>query len=103
MTAFYDYIWLIVYRNKKAEILQGESSALEKIKKHARVTMDKKQLRVALTVLEAVKTKYLQIKQFIDNTMEDECQKQKKSANEVIFFISLEAKSQLRKPFFVLQ
>ena len=29
ITAVYDYIWLIMYRNKNTEILQGESSALE--------------------------------------------------------------------------
>ena len=58
ITDFYDYIWLIMYRNKNAEILQGESSALEKIKKHIRITMDKKRLRVALKVLEAIKTEY---------------------------------------------
>ena len=55
--------------------------------------MDKKRLRVALTVLDAVKTKYPENKQFIDNTMEDECQKEKISSDEVIFFTSLEAKS----------
>ena len=55
--------------------------------------MDKKQLRVALTVLETVKTKYQETKQFIDNTMGEECQKEKISADEVIFFTSLEAKS----------
>ena len=31
--------------------------------------------------------------QLINNTMEDECQKEKISADEVIFFTSLEAKS----------
>ena len=59
MTAFYDYIWLIMYQNNNAEILQGASSALEKkIRKHTQITMNKKRLRVALTVLEAVKIKY---------------------------------------------
>ena len=94
-------IFGIMYRNKKAEILQGESSALEKIKKRARVAkMDKKRIKVALVVLNAVKTKYPETKQFIDDTMEEECQKEKISAEEVIFFTSLKAKSQLRKIFF---
>ena len=57
------------------------------------LTMDKKRLRVALKVLDAVKTKFPETKQFIDNTMEDESQKEKISADEVIFFISLGAKS----------
>ena len=47
--------------------------------------MDKKWLRVALAVLDAVKTKFPETRQFIDNTMEDECQKEKISADEVIF------------------
>ena len=55
--------------------------------------MDIKQLKVALTVLDAVKTKYPETKQFIDNTIEDECQKEKISADEIIFFRNLEAKS----------
>ena len=55
--------------------------------------MDKKLLKVALTVLEVVKIKFPETKEFIDNTMEDECQKEKISADEVIFFTSLEAKS----------
>ena len=55
--------------------------------------MDKKRLKVALAVLDAVKTKYPETKQFIGNTVEEECQKEKISADEVIFFTSLEAKS----------
>ena len=51
-----------MYRNENAEILKGESSALEKIKKHVRVTMDKKRLKIALKVLGAVKTKYPETK-----------------------------------------
>ena len=55
--------------------------------------MDNKRLKIALAVLDAVKIKYPETKQFIDDTMEEECQKEKISANEVIFFTSLEAKS----------
>ena len=48
--------------------------------------MDKKRLKVALTVLEAVKNRFPDTKQFIDNTMEEECQNEKISADEVIFY-----------------
>ena len=82
-----------MYRNKNAAILYGESSALEKIKEYARVTMDKKRLRVTLAVLEAVENRFPETKKFTDNTAEDECPKEKISADEVIFFTSLEAKS----------
>ena len=51
--------------------------------------MDKKSLRVALKVLEAVKTKYPEITDLID----EECRKEKMSVEEVIFSTSLEAKS----------
>ena len=60
--------------------------------------MDKINLRLALEVLETVKTKYGETKYLI----EDECQKEKISMEEVIFS-SLEAKSYPRKTFFILQ
>ena len=44
--------------------------------------MDKRRLRVALKVLEKVKTKYVETKDLI----EDECQREKISVEEVIFF-----------------
>ena len=37
--------------------------------------MDKKQLKVALVVLDAVKGKFPDTKKFTGNTMKDECQK----------------------------
>ena len=46
--------------------------------------MDKISLRLALEVLETVKTKYGETKYLI----EDECQKEKISMEEVIFFKS---------------
>ena len=52
-------------------------------------TMDKKRLRVAMKVLETVRTKYPEKKDSIN----EECQKEKISVEEVIFFTSLKAKS----------
>ena len=69
------------------------SSALEKIKKHTRNTMDKKRLRVALKVLGRVKEEFPVTKKFIENLIDEECQREKISADEVILFTSLEAKS----------
>ena len=69
------------------------SSTLEKIKKHTRNTMDKKRLRVALKVLGRVKEEFPVTKKFIEDLIDEECQKEKISADEVIFFTSLEAKS----------
>ena len=45
--------------------------------------MDKKRLKVALAVLDAVKGKFPETKKFINDTMEDECQKEKISTEEV--------------------
>ena len=47
--------------------------------------MDKKRLKVALAVLDAVKGKSPETKKITDDTMEDECQKEKISAEELIF------------------
>ena len=55
--------------------------------------MDKKRLRVALKVLQEVKVRFPNTKHFIGDTMEEECQKEKISPDEVgFFFISLGAK-----------
>ena len=54
--------------------------------------MDKKKLSISLKVLEAVKENFLDIKNFIDDMMEEQCQKENISVEEVIF-TSLEAKS----------
>ena len=55
--------------------------------------MDKRRLTVALKVLEAVITEYPDTKQFIEDLIDEGCQKEKIFADEVIFFTSLEAKS----------
>ena len=55
--------------------------------------MDKKKLRISLKVLEAVKERFPDTKNFIDNMMEKQCQEEKISVEEVIFFTSLEAKT----------
>ena len=50
----------------------------KKIKEHVRVVkMGKKRLRDALVVLDAVKSKFPEAKEFIDDTLKDECQKEK--------------------------
>ena len=50
-------------------------------------------MRVTLKVLEPVKTKYPEAKDFIEDSIKQECLKEKISADDVIFFTSLEAKS----------
>ena len=48
--------------------------------------MDKKRLRISLKVLEAMKENFPDTKNFVDNMMEEQCQKEKISVEEVIFF-----------------
>ena len=55
--------------------------------------MDKRRLRVALKVLDAVRNQFPDTKQFIEDLIDEECQKEKISVDEVVFFTSLEAKS----------
>ena len=62
--------------------------------------MDKKRVIVALTVLDAVKTKYPETKQFIDNTMEEACQKEKVYVDEVIFFYKSRSKELVQENIF---
>ena len=49
--------------------------------------MDKKKLRISLKVLEAVK-EFPNTKNFIDNMMEEQCQEEKISVEEVVFYKS---------------
>ena len=64
--------------------------------------MGKRRLRVALEVLDAVRNQFPDTKQFIEDLIDEECQKEKVSVDEVIFFTSLEAKSWFRKTFFIM-
>ena len=57
-----------------------------KLKEHTRfVKMDKKRLNVALAVFYAVKSRFPETNEFIDDTLKAEYEKEKISADEVIF------------------
>ena len=47
--------------------------------------MDQKRLKFALVVLDAVKSRFPETKEFIDDTLKDECEKEKITADQVIF------------------
>ena len=47
--------------------------------------MDKKRLRISLKVLEEVKERFPDTKNFIDDMIDEQCQKEKISVEEVIF------------------
>ena len=49
--------------------------------------MYKKRLKIALAVLDAVRGRFSDIQEFIDSTLKEECQKEKMTADEVIFLL----------------
>ena len=48
--------------------------------------MDKKRLKIALSVSDAVRSTFPEANEFIDCTLLEECEKEKISADEVIFY-----------------
>ena len=50
------------------------------------VEMNKKQLKIALAVLNAVKSRLPETQEFIENTLQEECQREEMTADEVIFY-----------------
>ena len=62
--------------------------------------MDKKRLKVALAVLDAVKSRFPETQEFLDSTLKKECEREKMTANEVIFLILyMQKKISLNKHF----
>ena len=47
--------------------------------------MNKKRLKIALAVLDAVKSKFPETQEFIENTLREECEKEKITADEIVF------------------
>ena len=64
--------------------------------------MDKKKLRISFKVLEAVKESFPDTKNFIDNMMEEQCQEEKISVEEVIF-LQVKKQKVSSKISFILQ
>ena len=49
--------------------------------------MDKEILKIALAVLGAVRGRFPETQEFIDSTLKEECEKEKMTADEVIFLL----------------
>ena len=64
--------------------------------------MDKKRIKIALAVLDAVKSRFPETQEFIENTLREECEKEKMTADEVIFFCKLKSKKLVWRNIFVL-
>ena len=54
--------------------------------------MDKKPLKIALAALNAARSTFPETNEFTDSTLKEECEKEKMTADEVIFFASKIAK-----------
>ena len=50
------------------------------------VKIDKKRLKIALAVLNAVRSTFPETNEFIDSTLKEECEKERMTADEVIFY-----------------
>ena len=48
--------------------------------------MDKKRFKIALSLLDAVRNIFPETNQFIDSTLREECEKERLTADEVIFY-----------------
>ena len=49
--------------------------------------MDKKPLKIALAVLDAVESRFPETQEFIDSTLKEEREREKMTADEVIFLL----------------
>ena len=49
--------------------------------------MDKKQLKIALALLDAVRSTFPETNKFIDSTLKEECEKVKITADKVFFLL----------------
>ena len=50
------------------------------------IKMDKKRLKIASAVLNAVRSTFPETNEFIDSTLKEECEKERMTADEVIFY-----------------
>ena len=77
-SAFYDHIWYHVSWINITVVKRLENTRV--------IETNKKQLKIALAVLDAVKSKFFETQEFIENTLQEECEKEKITADEVIFY-----------------
>ena len=61
--------------------------------------MDKKRLKIALSVSDAVRSAFPETNEFIDSTLEEECEKERMTADEIIFY-KIKSKNNLGKYLF---
>ena len=50
------------------------------------IKMDKKRLKIGLSVLDVVRSRFPETNEFINSTLKEECEKERMTADEVIFY-----------------
>ena len=50
------------------------------------IKMDRKRWNIALSVLDGVRNRFLETNEYIGSTLKEECEKEKITADEVIFY-----------------
>ena len=85
-SAFYNHIYYHVSRIniKQFEIIVHYS---EKLKNTRVVKIDKKRLKTASAVLDAVKSRFPGTQDFIDRILREECERKKMIADDVFFLL----------------
>ena len=85
------FMTILLYLVSRIDIkaLRCSGSAFSALKKKKKsklkcITMDKKRLGISLKVLEAVKKRFPDTKNFIDDMIDEQCQNEKISVKEVI-------------------
>ena len=48
--------------------------------------MDRRQLKIALSILDAVRNRFPETNEFINSTLKEECEKERITEDEVIFY-----------------
>ena len=87
--AFYKHIWHHSSCQYKTVWVFSRASKAHKIKikEHTRVVkMNKKQLKIALAVLDTGKSRFPETNDFFDSALKEECEKEKITADDIIFF-----------------
>ena len=51
--------------------------------------MDRKRLKIALSVLDTVRNRFPETNEFIDSTLKEECEKEKITADDVINLLQI--------------
>ena len=83
-SAFYNHHALPISIQQLKQFFKTQCTILNNKKKHACIIMDKKRLKIALSALDAVRNRFAETNEFIDNSLTEECKKERITVDEVI-------------------